>query len=86
MKPGYKPGNQLPEKFLQEQYFLTNQQFDFRRKILACLKSEEKPVISICGNAGTGKTLLLFDLAMQLSRKNLVLILHSGPLRKGHIL
>ena len=73
-----------PEKFLQGQYFLTNQQFDFRRRILQHLKEEPQPVVSVTGIAGTGKTLLLFDLAMQLSRKNRVLLLHSGPLRRGH--
>ena len=73
-----------PEKFLQGQYFLTNQQFDFRRRILQHLKETAHPVISVTGIAGTGKTLLLFDLAMLLSRKNRVLLLHSGPLRHGH--
>ena len=76
----------VPEKFLQGQYFLTNQQFDFRRKILDCLQAETCPVIGISGAAGTGKTLLLFDLAMQLSRKNPILLIHSGPLRRGHLL
>ena len=112
-----------PEKFLQGQYFLTNQQFDFRRRILECLREQgcgeagsqvcgseqgagaslacgseqgagasrgrgfgTNAVISVEGAAGTGKTLLLFDLAMQLSRKSRVLLLHSGSLRKGHIL
>jgi len=75
-----------PEKFLQGQYFLTNQQFDFRRRILEALPQDQPPVISITGSAGTGKTLLLFDLAMQLSRKSRVLLIHSGPLRQGHIL
>lgn len=101
-----------PEKFLQGQYFLTNQQFDFRRRILEYLKdhdcgeaagsevcgpgqqaagsearnSGKNPVISVEGAAGTGKTLLLFDLAMQLSKKSRVLLLHSGTLRRGHLL
>ena len=73
-----------PDRFLQGQYFLTNQQFDFKRRILEHIGSEPAPVISITGIAGTGKTLLLFDLAMSLSRKNRVLFLHSGQLRKGH--
>lgn len=44
----------------------------------------EIPVISLTGSAGTGKTLLLFDLARELSRKRRVLFLHGGPLRDGH--
>ena len=89
-----------PEKFLQEQYFLTNQQAEFKRQILELLASADfgaspvsggspvpgrAPVISLAGIAGTGKTLLLFDLAMALSKKKKVLLLHAGPLRKGHL-
>ena len=79
-----------PEKFLQGQYFLTNQQAEFRRSILNLLqehksRNEEAPVIAISGIAGTGKTLLLLDLALQLSKKNRVLFLHSGSLRQGHL-
>ena len=73
-----------PEKFLQGQYFLTNQQHSFRKKILEYLKTESAPVISITGGAGTGKTLLLYDLAMSLSRKDHVKLIHSGKLRQGH--
>ena len=75
-----------PEKYLQGKYFLTNQQFDFKRRILEHLREEALPVVSISGIAGTGKTLLLFDLAMQLSKKESILVIHSGPLRKGHML
>ena len=98
-----------PEKFLQGKYFLTNQQFDFRRRILELLtgrrepeepeikpetkqetRSEKRPerelpVITISGITGTGKTLLLLDLAMNLSEKRRVLFVHSGPLRRGHL-
>ena len=78
-----------PEDFLQGRYFLTNQQFDFRRRILSYLQEgcagEDSPVISIAGIAGTGKTLLLLDLCLELSRKQRVLFVHSGPLRRGHI-
>ena len=85
-----------PEKFLQGQYFLTNQQAEFRRQILELLhKTAEEcggseaepsaaPVISISGIAGTGKTLLLYDLAMALSEKRRVLLLYAGPEGNGH--
>ena len=93
-----------PEKFLTGRYFLTNQQFDFRRQILETFQdyekslkeikdfrepegpdhSEEAPVVSLTGGAGTGKTLLMLDLAVELSRKKRVLFLHGGPLREGH--
>ena len=79
-----------PEKYLTGRYFLTNQQSEFRRQILDLLKFREtgedavSPLISLTGNAGTGKTLLLFDLARVLSRKRKVLFLHGGPLLDGH--
>ncbi len=97
-----------PEKFLKGKYFLTNQQADFKRRIVSELakvvesdgrnpvdgvnpagsKNEVdsvSPVISVSGIAGTGKTLLLLDIAKELSEKQKVLFIHSGPLRKGHI-
>lgn len=78
-----------PGKFLDGKYFLTNQQFDFRKRIRSCLAEQDRnsdsPVITISGNAGTGKTLLLFDLARELSGTHRVLFIHSGPLRKGHL-
>ena len=78
----------LPEKFLQGNYFLTNQQFEFRRRILQYFDGEQAdgsvPVVAVSGSAGAGKTLLLFDLAMELSKKKRVLILQGGKLQKGH--
>jgi hypothetical protein len=78
----------MPEKFLQGNYFLTNQQAEFRRSILTELKdkeeSKEQTVITVTGSAGTGKTLLLFDLAMALSRRKKVLILIAGQMQTGH--
>lgn len=78
----------MPEKYLQGNYFLTNQQSEFSRRILQCFEEEgnggRAPAVSVTGSAGTGKTLLLFDLAMVLSRKKRVLIIHGGRLQKGH--
>lgn len=76
----------VPEKFLQKQYFLTNQQADFKRRILMHLKKEEAPFAAVTGIGGTGKTLLIFDLAVELSKKRKILFLHAGQLRKGHFI
>ena len=73
-----------PEKFLDGHYFLTNQQADFKRRILEHLKKENAPVAGVTGISGTGKTLLLYDLAMEISRKRRILLLHTGMLRRGH--
>ena len=78
-----------PDRFLSGSYFLTNQQAEFKRKILEVFSESgadtENPVIAVKGTAGTGKTLLLFDLAMTLSKKKRVLLLTGGNLQKGHI-
>ena len=76
-----------PDRFLRGEYFLTNQQAQFKQEILELLARERTPAppfISLTGSAGTGKTLLLLDLGMDLSRKKEVLFLHGGILRAGH--
>ena len=75
------------DKFLQGSYFLTNQQFEFKRRILEVLKENRKDhpaLITVTGSTGTGKTLLLFDLALELSKRKKVLILLGGNLQEGH--
>lgn len=80
-----------PERFLAGEYFLTNQQADFREEILEEIRNwqtQRQPfsplLLSLVGSTGTGKTLVLFDLAMELSRKRKVLMIHCGPLSDGH--
>ena len=74
-----------PERFLRGEYFLTNQQEEFRKKILADIRGGKRPdYAAVCGSAGTGKTLMLYDLAVELSKKKLVLLIHCGPLCEGH--
>lgn len=48
-----------PERFTKKEYILTQQQSEFKRNIL----SKTGKYTIICGNAGTGKSLLLFDIA-----------------------
>lgn len=74
------------ENFLAEKYFLTQQQEDFKNQILESFKSAPKPnFISITGSAGTGKTLLTFDIARYLySIGKKVLVIHCGQLNEGH--
>ena len=71
------------EKFLQREYFLTSQQTDIERRIIKQIrqKREQKaqpPVQGFTGLPGTGKTILLFDLAMRLSETEKVCVLHYG--------
>ncbi len=107
-----------PQRFIDREYFLTQQQARFREEILSDMhysheaspgtpwyeegskgeSTEERnkeisvksrgsdgtDFISIKGMPGTGKTLLLFDLAMEVSRREPVLMIHCGKLSRGH--
>ena len=71
-----------PGRFLRQEYFLTSQQKDIKSQILKKIRqgSEKKTVViqGFTGLPGTGKTILLYDLAMELSRWDKVCVLHFG--------
>lgn len=67
-----------PDRFLRRDYFLTSQQRDIRGKILKHLDEKTALFQGFTGIPGTGKTLLLYDIAMQLSRRDKVCVLHFG--------
>lgn len=71
-----------PDRFLQKGYFLTSQQRDIERQILKAVKTKQPQFMGITGLPGTGKTLLLYDLAMQLTQKLKVCIIHCGRFSK----
>ncbi|MBO7402497.1 MAG: ATP-binding protein, partial [Lachnospiraceae bacterium] len=77
-----------PARFLRGEYFLTNQQNDIKRQILKKIREQKAakegpPLIAgFSGLPGTGKTILLFDIAMQLSRFNKVCVFHMGAHEK----
>ena len=73
-----------PEAFLKDEYFLTMQQSTFKKEILDIRPTENPAFIMIEGGAGTGKTLLTYDIAKEYMRngKN-VLIFQCGKLHKG---
>ena len=65
-----------PLKFLRKEYFLTSQQRDIKRQILKRIRTEHTGYYSFSGLPGTGKTLLLYDIAMKLSQKHKVCMIH----------
>lgn len=69
------------EKFNKGLYFLTKQQQEFKDKILKNLSQ----FIIIEGLPGTGKTLLLYDLAKGFNKTNDIVIVHTGDLNTGHL-
>lgn len=74
------------KKFLAGGYFLTQQQEDVKTQILGSLKPPKVArFISIIGGAGTGKTLLTYDIARSFfSGGKKPLIIHCGQLNDGH--
>jgi hypothetical protein len=72
-------------KFLNNEYFLTHQQEEVKKLILQSLAVPKAArFFSVVGSAGTGKTLLIYDIAKQLikSAKN-PLLTHCGYLNAG---
>lgn len=71
-----------PNRFLNKEYFLTAQQRDIKRQILKEICEEQTGYFSFSGLPGTGKTLLLYDIAMKLSNRQQVCIIHCGEAGK----
>ena len=63
----FNPSNYLvspfnsTREFIKEEYFLTSQQEDIKKEILNQISLPTHSIISIKGNAGTGKTLLTYS-------------------------
>jgi hypothetical protein len=75
------------ERFLAGEYFLTHQQEEAKARILnLLLPSITAQFVSITGSAGTGKTLLTYDVAKVFIEQGMrLLIIHCGYLNDGHI-
>ncbi|MBR1771261.1 MAG: ATP-binding protein [Lachnospiraceae bacterium] len=75
-----------PGRFLRQEYFLTSQQRDIKKHILGSIagtaRGDACSVQGFTGLPGTGKTLLLYDIAMQLSRWDKVCVFHFGSHEK----
>ncbi|MBU2912700.1 ATP-binding protein [Reichenbachiella agariperforans] len=85
----FNPSNYLvspfnsTEKFISRQYFLTDHQEKIKREIFELI-NKTPSFFSIRGNAGTGKTLLTYDIAMELmTYSQNVFIIHCGILNDG---
>lgn len=71
-------------KFLAGQYFLTGQQESIKMQIAKNIASSSSAVISLTGGAGTGKTLLTYDIAKSLMGTMQTIVVHCGQLNDGH--
>ncbi|MEC3905544.1 ATP-binding protein [Tamlana sp. 2201CG12-4] len=87
----FNPSNYLvspfnsTDKFIDGKYFLTQQQEEIKNECLEKINNNEVSFVSISGRAGTGKTLLTYDIVKECISKNLnVLVVHCGLLNEGH--
>ncbi|ASF41800.1 hypothetical protein CBG49_01135 [Capnocytophaga endodontalis] len=73
------------DRFVNKEYFLTKQQEDIKNRIINPEDSKDEQLFfTIKGGAGTGKTLLVYDIARELTEKGeKVLVIHCGNLNKG---
>lgn len=75
------------EEFLKQEYFLNRKQEEIKKDIVKFVETNEGNFSSVTGAAGTGKTLLIYDIAMTLMKRGKkVLVLHCGPLNEGQTL
>ena len=74
-----------PDKYLAHEYFLTQAQDQIQKGLLAALNDTTgMAFFSLTGKPGTGKTLLLYDVARTLCAQSRTAILHWGKLGEGH--
>ena len=86
----FHPGEYLispfsePERFCAGQYFLTEHQQQMKARIVSGIRRSRALLWGITGEAGTGKTLLLYDIVKELSTGYSVGVVHCGNLSEGH--
>ena len=73
------------DAFINGEYFLTTRQQTIKEEIITELKTTPFSYFCIAANAGTGKTLLTYDIAKeQIQTGKKVVLIHSGKLNEGH--
>ncbi len=72
------------EAFMEGKYFLTEQQEEIKGRILNAMDGNGAEFLALTGEAGTGKTLLTYDIAKELTgRGKRVFIVHCAKLNDG---
>lgn len=72
------------DRFLRNEYFLNDAQQNIKKDILKSLSNHQYDCYCISANAGTGKTLLMYDIAKTIKNEGKKpLIIHCGKLNEG---
>lgn len=86
----FNPSNYLispfnsTKRFMTEEYFLTEHQEEIRTNIMKLAETSTTEFMAITGAAGTGKTLLTYDITKELKNKGKrVLVVHCANLNHG---
>lgn len=89
----FVPGNYLVSpfrdsaRFMRDEYFLTTAQQTIKDELTHFQHRHPFFLFSIAAGAGTGKTLLLYDLAKTaMDQHHPIALLHCAPLSEGHVL
>ncbi len=73
------------DRFLKGDYLLTENQENIKKAVMERIATNTQGRFSgITGGPGTGKTLVIYDIAKELSNTMKVLLVHSGILCEGH--
>lgn len=73
------------DKFINNEYFLTSSQQNIKEEIIEELNNNPFMFFCISANAGTGKTLLMYDIAKSFQETGKTpLVIHCGKLNDGH--
>lgn len=72
---------------MNQHYFLTNHQEEIKKSVLNAFAGQNVKCALISGTAGTGKTLLVYDISFHYKVQNQqeVYLIHCGALSEGHL-
>lgn len=78
----------LTDKFINDEYFLTDHQINIKKEFINSfyddIKKSNCNIYCLSGNAGTGKTLLTYDIVKELESNNFkCLVVHCANLNSG---